>query len=178
MPERDDPMAIAEDLPKRAESWISGDPRFDFLDDLVRYAYARLGSLEDAEDVAIEALQAGTQVRGGLRSLREPKLYLLGIARRKVADHLRRRGKRPLSLDSHQEMAASPSFDLEEQAAVREVLGKLPEAYQDALILKYVHGLSAEEIAAVLRKTHASTRSLIQRAREVFKRECGEDQGA
>lgn len=178
MPEGEDSMAIAQDLPSNVKAWVSDDPRIDFLDDLVRYAYARLGSVEDAEDVAIEAIQAATQVRGGLRSLKEPKLYLLGIARRKVADQLRRRRKRPLSLELHPEVAALPVFDLDDQTAVRQVLGKLPEAYQDALILKYVHELSAEEIAAVLRKSNASTRSLIQRAREAFKRECGEDQKA
>jgi RNA polymerase sigma factor (sigma-70 family) len=169
-------LAIAQDLRLGFEQQSSGDPRLAYLDELVRYAYAKLGSLEEAEDVAIEVLQAAVQVRGGLSSIREPKLYLLGIARRKVAEHYRKsrkqRGPNTLALEDLSHVIAEP-VAAEEGMAVREVLAKLPELYQEVLLLKYVHGLTAEEIAQVIGKSRISARSLLQRAREAFAREGG-----
>jgi len=162
-------VALAEGI-ELDESHPNTDYRLAYLDDLVRYAYALLGSLEEAEDVAIEVLQAAGQ-RGDLNRLRDPKLYLLGMARRKVADHFRKtrreRGAGTIALADVGDVASAPS-KADEGAAVREVLSQLPEQYAEALILKYIHGLSAEEVAQVLGKTHMGTRSLLQRAREAF----------
>ena len=176
MPDGED-RVLAITAEQRLELEVSrGDPRLDFLADLVRYAYSRLGSLEEAEDVAIEVLQAATQVRGGLQSLQDPRLYLLGIARRKVADQYRKsrrqRGPGTLSLDDQSSVAA-PSASTDISIEVRAILAKLPEIYQEVLVLKYIHELSAEEIAIVLRKSKASARSLVQRARDAFAREGG-----
>jgi RNA polymerase sigma-70 factor (ECF subfamily) len=168
-------VVVTKDLSVGFEH-IGGDPRLAYLDDLVRYAYARLGSIEEAEDVAIEVLQAAVNVRGGLGSVREPKLYLLGIARRKVAEHHRKtrkqRGPGTLALDDLSLVAAQP-FAADTSVAVREVLSKLPELYREVLLLKYIHGLSADEIAQVIGKSRTSARSLVQRAREAFAREGG-----
>ncbi len=176
MPNGEEPsVVVAHDLSiKLAES--ESDPRLAYLDDLVRYAYARLGSVEEAEDVAIEVLQAAVQVRGGLSSMREPKLYLLGIARRKVAEHYRstrrQRGPDTLALQDLAFVSARPPAP-EHALAVREVLSKLPEIYREVLLLKYIHGLSAEEIAQVIGKSRMAARSLVQRARDAFAKEGG-----
>jgi len=151
-----------------------GDLRLEFIDDLVRYAYARLGSIEEAEDVAIEVLHDVSQRAGGLAGLREPKIYLLGMARRKVALHFRntqkQRGSHTISLGDISEIATS-GVETDESVAVGEVLAKLPDLYQEVLVLKYVHGLSADEIAQVIRKSNRAARGLIQRAREAFAKE-------
>lgn len=163
-------LAIAQGIDIGIES-SSGDPRLEFLDDLVRYAYTRIGSLEEAEDVAIEVLQDASKIRGGLAGLKEPKPYLLGMARRKVADHFRRnrkeRGPDTLALSDIADIV-QPHLTTDSAVAVREVLAKLPELYQEVLLLKYVHGLTAEEIARVIGKTRIATRSLVQRARDAF----------
>jgi len=61
-----------------------------YLDDFFRYAMARLRIREDAEDVAIEVVQSLPNPC----ARRELRIYMLGMARRKVADRLRSR--RPL----------------------------------------------------------------------------------
>src|SRR5689334_17381801 len=133
MPDEGDPLAIAKSIEINLRE-SGSDVRLAHLDDLVRYAYARLGSLEEAEDVAIETLQAAAQRAGGLESIREPKLYLLGIARRKTADQLRRnrkqRGKDTVAIEDLGEQTISgpePEIGL----AVRQVLQQLPELYQE-----------------------------------------------
>ena len=147
------------------------DLRLELLDDLVRYAYARLGSVEEAEDVAIEVIQDAAKRTGGLSALRDPKIYLLGMARRKVALHFRQmqkqRGAHTISLGDISQLAGGHE-ETDQSVAVGEVLTKLPVIYQEVLVLKYVHGLSAEEIAAVIHKSNRAARGLIQRARDAF----------
>ena len=163
-------MAIAQRLEFDIQA-AGGDSHLAYLDDLVRYAYALLGSFEEAEDVAIEVVQDAAKRRGGLAGLKEPKLYLLGMARRKVANHFRRmrkeRGPDTVALADISDFLPVPPVT-EEGVAVREVLAKLPELYQEVLLLKYVHGLTAEEIAQVIGNTRMAARSLVQRARDAF----------
>jgi len=156
-------MAVAQSV---TVSHVQNGSALDYLNDLVRYAYARLGSFEEAEDVAIEVLQDASRLRR-LDKVKNLQLYLLGMTRRKIADHARRRGPETVPLaqanDSHS-IHENPEFSL----AVRETLRQLPDMYQDVLLLKYVHGLSADEIAAVLGKSKIAARSLVQRSREAF----------
>ena len=163
-------VAVAQGIEVELERTHESAP-LEFLDDLVRYAYARLGSLEEAEDVAIEVLQDAVCRKGGVQGLRQPRLYLLGMARRKIANHLRKnrkeRGPATLTLEDISNVVPSQR-PIGETAAVREVLSKLPDVYQEVLLLKYVHGLTAEEIAQVIGKSRSAARSLVQRARDAF----------
>lgn len=68
-----------------------------YLDDVLRYAFARLGSREEAEDVAMEVFQAAFRFRSQLPKRKDPRLYLIGITRRKIADHLRRQVREVLA---------------------------------------------------------------------------------
>lgn len=103
--------------------------------------------------------------------MREPKLYLLGIARRKIAEHhrtsRRQRGPGTLAIEAAHLLSTQPP-DTEQAVAVRQVLSKLPELYREVLVLKYVLGLSVEEVARVIGKNGRATRSVVQRAREAF----------
>lgn len=96
----------------------------------------------------------------------DQKVWLLAIARRKVADHLRRkyrRAEQPLA--SAETNAGMPMFS-EIQIATRGALEQLPENQREALVLKYINGLSTEEVGHVIRRSMAATNSLLQRARE------------
>ena len=62
----------------------------DHYGDLYRYAYARLGSVEDAEDLAIEVIERASRRKGRCTD----RLLLLHAARNKVIDRLRKRSRR------------------------------------------------------------------------------------
>ena len=68
-----------------------------YLDDVLRYAFARLGSREEAEDVAMEVFQAAFRFQSQLPKRKDPRLYLIGITRRKITDHLRRQVREVLA---------------------------------------------------------------------------------
>src|SRR5215216_4739206 len=59
------------------------------LRDVYRYVSRRILRREDAEDVTAEVFQAAFRCLNRLRDTENPRVWLLGIARRKVVDHLR-----------------------------------------------------------------------------------------
>lgn len=142
-------------LPKRGE-----DPMV-FLDDVFRYAYARTRNREEAEDIAIEVVQALPNPcrKDNLR------VYMLGMARRKIADHFRRQRTNPI-----QESDATTRFDSrsDDVALVGDTLARLSDDHREVLTLKYVVGLSSQEIGELTGKNSTAIDSLLQRARGAF----------
>lgn len=139
------------------------------LDSVTRYAFARLGSREEAEDVAMEVFQAAFRHRTDLPKKVDPNLYLIGMTRRKIADHLRsRRRQRGGNTISLNEIAHEPATKSDDEGLLEIVraLDTLPELQRDALILKYLLGFSTVEVAGLIRKSPQAANSLLQRARE------------
>jgi len=153
------------------------------LDDVFRYVSRRVPQREEAEDITAETFAAAFEALPKFRGHCEPRLWLLGIARRKIADAGRRTKRRPETLASefsqhsiHADVIASelasardePVAVLSQDEAnrrVRELMAQLKEEQREALLLKYVEGLSINEIAVVMGRSPAATNSLLQRAR-------------
>ncbi|MEI8281517.1 MAG: hypothetical protein WCG75_03835, partial [Armatimonadota bacterium] len=106
------------------------------VDDVYRYVLARTGSKEDAEDIAIEVVQQSPKHL----IIEELKLYMIGMARRKVANHFRH-AKR-----SVEPQTESKTFPLDEMLDVQRALDTVSDLHRECLILKYVTGLSSVEI--------------------------------
>lgn len=147
-----------------ALDWLrpkKGEDPMAFIDDVFRYAFARTRNREEAEDIAIEVVQ----------SLPNPcrkdnlRVYMLGMARRKVADHFRRRRAAPIH-----EADTTTRFDSrsDDAALVGATLAMLSDEYREALTLKYIVGLSSQEIAELNGKSPTAIDSLLQRARGGF----------
>jgi RNA polymerase sigma factor (sigma-70 family) len=116
----------------------------EWLDDVYRYAFARLGSREDAEDATMEVFLAANARPDRIRSASDPRLYLIGIARRKVVDVIRRRRR---DWGAPQVGLQESDSGVEDRQVVGDALGKLPAIQREVLILKYVHELSVLEIS-------------------------------
>src|SRR5579872_7508652 len=114
------------------------------LDSVFRYAMARLNDREEAEDIAIEVVQAlpNPCYRRDLRS------YMVGMARRKVADRFRRR--RPEATVREGDSAERFDDKSDDGALIGEVMARLSPDHREALALKYVAGLTSKEIGQVL----------------------------
>ncbi|MBS1721934.1 MAG: RNA polymerase sigma factor [Armatimonadetes bacterium] len=157
------PETLAMDA--RARSSTVTLPR-PWLDDLVRYFYAKLGSYEDAQDAAIEAWHQGTAKAAKVMGSANPKAYFFGMARRVAADHLRKMARNKREPWATGSTAAAPT---EDAAMVDEVLRGLSDDHREALVLAYVHGFNHVEIAQITRRSPAAVNSLLQRAREAFR---------
>jgi RNA polymerase sigma-70 factor (ECF subfamily) len=158
-----------------------------YLEDVFRYVVRRVPWIEEAEDITAEVFAAAAAGLPRFRGQCPPRLWLLGIARRKIADALRRRSARRETLASElpdagpesdplwEAMATveSPEAALERveaRAVVRALLVQLSPDQREALMLQYMERLSVAEIAVVMGRSPTSVTGLLQRARETIYR--------
>lgn len=146
------------------------------------FIYARLGGQADAcEDVLqstyLEAIRSAPTFRG------ESSLstWMCTIARRQIARHFESERKRLVSesylrLASDEEDQSETSEDVvADRDEVIRALGLLPVLHRQALVLRYLDGLTVSEVAKELGRTDVQTQSLLQRARAGLKRTLGSD---
>jgi RNA polymerase sigma-70 factor (ECF subfamily) len=136
-----------------------------------------LRDLSRDEGFADEATQE-TFVRahahlGALRAVERLRPWLLGIGRRVFLEERRRRRPRP-DADELAAPTGAPSPEAELLAAeaswlFRTALGRLTADRRGALLLQIDHGLSYDEIAAVMEMSPVRVRNELHRAREELK---------
>jgi RNA polymerase sigma-70 factor (ECF subfamily) len=148
-----------------AIDWLwtrSGEDPMIHLDGVFRYAMARIGQREEAEDIAIEVVQAlpNPCFRRDLRA------YMIGMARRKVADRLRR--ARPVAEAREADLAVRFDGQADESALVASAMAQLSADHREVLALKYVAGMTSAEIGRIVGKRAEAIDSMLQRAREAF----------
>jgi len=144
-----------------------------FSDEIWRFASSQLTRREDAEDVAMEVFAAAFTHFTKMAYVEDQRLWLLAVARKKVANVLRkkyRRAEQPLE-DDHAAPEHADATELQE--TVRTGIRALPRLQAEALVLKYVNGLNTIEVSKVIRKSLPATNSLLQRARAAFREEIG-----
>lgn len=141
----------------------------------VAVARGMLGAREDADDVVQEAV---LQAFLGLKRLRGPDVFapwLFGITANLARMRLRARRDVPQSLEPGGRVVPT-SFEpelVEELDALRKLraaLEPLPPPERDAVLMHYVDGLTAQEIAALLGERPGTVRVRLHRARERLRR--------
>jgi RNA polymerase sigma-70 factor (ECF subfamily) len=152
------------------------------LKTVYNYVLQRVAGQAEAEDVTAETFAAAIVALPKFRGDCRPEAWLLGIARQKVAEAARRRGRRreQLMIDLAEsereavELLGSPDMSplpeevvlhSEARNVMRRLLDALTEPQREALLLQTVHGLSIREIAATMGRSVAATNSLLERGR-------------
>ena len=158
----DSPESRASEETRRVEAARAGDrPAFDLL--YRRYASMVHGILlsrvshRDVEDLAQDVFLI---VFRRLPELRDPAAFpgwLARIARNRATDHLRRT---PRTEDLPEDL---PSEDPR----------KLPEAYRETLILRFIEGMTGPEIAARTGLTPGSVRVNLHRGMALLRERLG-----
>ena len=160
-------------------AWTADALHQRYLADVFSYVARRVPDRQEAEDVTAEVFAAAFVALPRRKGLNGPYPWLLGIARRKVADALRRRGRREGRMSALTEETPAASSDQPEATIARQeraslihaMLAALPEDQREALLLHYVEGLPQAEVAAVLGRSPAAINSLLQRARAAVYRQ-------
>jgi RNA polymerase sigma factor (sigma-70 family) len=129
---------------------------------LHRYVAAQLRDEADAADVFQETLAAAWRGLPGLRRPERFRPWLAGIATNKIADALRRR---PPAADRDVETVGQ---DDPETLAAREAMASLEPRHREVLYLRYLLGLSEEEVAATLDVRVGTVKSRTSRARRAL----------
>lgn len=133
---------------------------------LYRYCRSILPVAEDAEDAAMEALQAILATPRILQGRRDPMRYAIGIARRKVFAKLR--------ASRSAGWTAEPSDDPQPSLLVQVALWRLSVEHREVLCLRFALGLSASETGELMGRTPAAIDSLVQRAKAAFREVYGD----
>lgn len=153
------PEAVRASVPGRSKETFD-----DFFDDhferVTRFVSNRLANPSDVEDVVartfIDAHRGWRKCRG------DRGLWILAIARRRVADVWRRKhAEMPLRED----MALESKFDHADLIAARQAVDSLPDIEREVILMQTIDGLAIRDIAAVIGRTEAATNSLLERAK-------------
>lgn len=146
----------------------SFDDAFDRLFRIAyRSAYRLLGSREDAEDVAIDAL-----TRASLHWRKvgaDPAPWVTTVAANLAIDIWRRRKRTP----AHQPVPSTDPLDSRRIDLVR-ALERLPRRQRDTVILRYFADLTEAQTALALGVSTGSVKQHTSRAMVALKRELGE----
>jgi RNA polymerase sigma factor (sigma-70 family) len=145
-----------------------------YLTPVYRYLYARLGSHEEAEDVAAFAWERALGSIGGYRPSAPFRAWLFTLARRTLVDHYRRRrggSMSPIPIDEMGDVLVDPETGPEERAVALDesrralhALARLGEEQQEVLTLRFMGGLPYAEVAQILGKSEPATKMMAYRA--------------
>lgn len=144
----------------------SRDP-FERPEQLLRglYGYVayRVGSGPEAEDLTSTAFERGLRYRASYDASRgSPLTWLIGIARREIADSMRTPDSPftvpELSSESHEPAVV-------DKVVIHAALARLPSRDRDLIALRYGAELSAREIAELLGETTNGVEVALHRAR-------------
>jgi RNA polymerase sigma-70 factor, ECF subfamily len=145
-----------------------------------RYAFARLRSAPDAEDVAAETFVSALQAMPRFRWRGIPfEAWLFRIARSKVVDVVRRRSRAAqvhvrvddLEIATSDDDPHAAAAVAERQAGLARALDRLPDAQRDVVVLRFILGGSIRHTAAALGRTEGAVKQLQLRALANLRRE-------
>lgn len=156
---------------------------WEYREDIERLARYLCRHTEDAEDVAHNALMKAVEKLDSFRGEASVRTWLHTIATNEC--RMLRRRKVPSSLDDMVESGALGELDsgsyqpdpedmaveLETRREVLEAIGRLPDRYRCAVLLKDGQELTLEEVAQAMGTTVPAVKSLLYRARNLLRDE-------
>ena len=146
---------------------------FDILcDRYLPVVYNRLRAKLPPEAVEDVTQQVFIGAMKGIRHYRERssfRTWILSIARHKIVDYYRSRNRQPetvpLDVGSDGEVNNKEHRDMwEEQTLVRIILERLPDQYQEILLLRFAEGMRFKRIAGTLDISLEAAKSRYRRA--------------
>ncbi len=133
-----------------------------------RYLYARLHNAADTEDLCGEVFVRAVRWLEAERSPGEVRAWLLRAAATALTehwrDHYRRAATLQASIEAYRPDAATPPDSDRASRQLSGVLARLPSRYREVLVLRFLEGLSAKEIAERLHLRPDHVRVLQYRA--------------
>ncbi|MEU2763224.1 sigma-70 family RNA polymerase sigma factor [Streptomyces sp. NPDC007094] len=144
----------------------------------VRYAETYLRHRQDAEEAIDSTFEHLLRTWDEVLLTENPAAYAWTVMRNKVVDHARARTRRPPLIDEAAfntvalRDAVDPIGQITESLALFRALRQLTDRQQDVMVMIYLQGMNASEVAAVLGMTSATVRSTVRhslrRLREIL----------
>ena len=144
-----------------------------YLDAIYRYIYYRIGDSQDAEDLTEQVFLKAWEALPNYRPAGYSFInWLYRIAHNIVVDYHRRRRlintdilrSETVQADRTQDSALESVILAEETTSLANAIGRLPDDYQQVIILRFIEGLGHMEIARILDKSEVACRGIQHRA--------------
>lgn len=142
------------------------------VDAVYRYLLYRVGNRQDAEDLTAQTFLAVLQSLHTFRGEGTIGAWILGVARHKALDHLRRHrpaARQTLPIEAAQHVAAdAPLLDTQLLSTLRReevltALAHIAPARAEAVRLRFFGELTHAEAAHLLGKSEAAVKMLVHR---------------
>ena len=148
-----------------------------YRDPIYRYCLSRTGTAHEAEDLTSDVFVKALQSIDRYQERGLPFVaFLYRIARNAAIDRSRTL-KQPLSVDelvtepaSRQNVEADATLAVD-RSILLAALTKLKAEHRDVIVMRFIEGYSALEVAAALGKTEGAVRTLQHRALERLRKE-------
>ena len=170
--DRETKVMLADEIPSLIAAAVKDPAAFGKLYDhyvrpIYRYAYSRMGSAHEAEDITSQTFMAAYESLPRYRERGHFSSWLFRIARSKMMDHFRR-SRREVGLQAAERLAAGEdtlgSFIREEELGrLHALIRESSEEEQDLIRLRYVADLSFAEIAELLGKREDAVKKSLYR---------------
>ena len=165
---------------RRGKSEAFGALYDTYLPRIYRFVFLKTSGKEVTEDITHQTfLKAWQNIRQYIPKGFPFSSWLYRIAHNLVIDHYRAK-KINIGLDSieENELAFEPENKLDDNLAIAKIksaIPELPQEQQTVIIMKFIEGLSNEEVAAALDKSEVTVRVLQHRAIKNLKNLTGEN---
>src|SRR2546423_9145978 len=155
-----------------------------YRDAIYRFCLARTGTSHDAEDLTSDVFVKALNSIDRYQDRGLPfAAFIYRIARNAAIDRSRTL-KQPLSVDgllvepaSKQNVEREATFAVE-KSILMDALTKLKSEHRDVVVMRFIEGYSALEVAQLLGKTEGAIRTLQHRALERLRKEFDSSQRA
>jgi RNA polymerase sigma-70 factor, ECF subfamily len=148
-----------------------------YVDAIYRYVVYRVNDPHVAEDITAEVFLRALESLEQYAERGVPfAAWLYRISHARVIDHWRATNRHPsVPLDalSEQEMRSDDlelAIDVLQHRALREALAAITSDQQEVLVLKFMQGLSNEEISQIVNKTVGAVKALQHRGLDALAR--------
>jgi len=152
-----------------------------YVERIYRFIFFKIANPEDAQDLTSEVFLKTWQYINDGKDIKNLNAFFYKIARNLIIDHYRKSSlsQQNISLETEKEnleqqvkVAQDELKQIENKLAVENIESKLRELkdeYREVIILRYIDGLSINEIADVVGKKKGTIRVLLYRALNTLK---------
>jgi RNA polymerase sigma-70 factor, ECF subfamily len=140
---------------------------------VLAYLVGQLGSREQAEEVLQDVMLAAWHGAAGFRGESKVRTWLLSIAHNRAINARRRRTLPVTAVDpvlvDRRNTTPTAMERVDDRLDLRTLLRALPPEQRAAIDLVFTHGLSIEDVAAVLGVAPGTVKSRLHRARAALR---------
>lgn len=174
----DDVDALADDIAAARDAQAGSRAAFRRLYEgyapMVHAILLARAPATDVDDLVQEVFVAAWRRMGELRDAAVFGAWIASIARHRAVDaHRRQRPTEPLT-DQH---FRAPTLATAEALAILEVIRRLPDAYREPLVMRFVQGMTGPEIAMRTGMTAGSVRVNLHRGVQLLRRRLAGEEG-